>query len=64
MISPCIKVCSMDEETGFCLGCARTLPEVARWPRLTEEQQQAVLAALPERKARMLAMGVDGRWRR
>lgn len=62
--SPCIKVCTMDEQTGFCLGCARALPEVAGWTRLAPEQKKQILAVLPERKAWMLAQGVDGRWRR
>lgn len=61
--TPCIKVCSMDDETEYCLGCARSLPEVARWSRLSDAQRQQVLDALPARKAEMIALGVDIRWR-
>lgn len=61
--SPCIKVCSIDEETGFCLGCARTLQEVARWSRMDDAMRQVVWDALPGRKAQMAALGVDARWR-
>ncbi len=61
--SPCIAVCTIDEDTGYCLGCARTLQEVTRWRRLNDEQQQAVLDALPARKEAMQSAGVEGRWR-
>ena len=47
--TPCIKVCVM--EGGLCTGCGRTLPEIASWGRLTEEQRLAVMATLPERMA-------------
>ncbi len=29
--SPCVGVCSMDEATGFCQGCFRTLEEIRQW---------------------------------
>ena len=50
--SPCINVCTIDEDTGYCRGCFRSLEEVTRWTRLTNEQKQKVVDALPERKAR------------
>ena len=30
-ISPCISVCKMDEDTGFCEGCARSSKEKILW---------------------------------
>ncbi|MEE9331418.1 MAG: DUF1289 domain-containing protein [Methylophilaceae bacterium] len=29
--SPCISVCAMDDESGFCMGCYRTLDEIQGW---------------------------------
>ena len=29
--SPCIDVCKIDEASGLCLGCWRTLAEIAAW---------------------------------
>lgn len=63
LVSPCIKVCSIDEETGFCLGCARNLQEVAYWRRMSDRQRQDVLANLPERKQAMIKAGAEVRWR-
>ena len=49
MKSPCIKVCQMDPQRGLCLGCARTLDEIARWASMTDEEHERILAELPRR---------------
>jgi uncharacterized protein len=41
----------MDEPTGWCLGCYRTLNEIARWGQASELEKQAVWQALPQRHA-------------
>ena len=51
MTSPCVKVCQMDPVRGVCIGCCRTLDEIARWGAMTEAERERVLAALPSRKA-------------
>jgi predicted Fe-S protein YdhL (DUF1289 family) len=51
--SPCIQVCVVDGESGLCLGCYRTLAEVAGWTRLTAEAREAVMVELPQRRARI-----------
>jgi len=40
----------MDAEQRYCLGCRRTLDEIARWGQMTEAEQAAVLAQLPARQ--------------
>lgn len=47
--SPCVLVCNIDSQTGLCLGCARTLDEIARWSSMSVEQKRQVLALLPAR---------------
>jgi predicted Fe-S protein YdhL (DUF1289 family) len=49
--SPCNKVCAMDAEQRYCLGCWRTLAEIAAWSSMTGKAQRAVLAQLEERRA-------------
>ena len=48
--SPCINVCKMDEPSGFCEGCFRTIDEIACWSGATREEKLAVLAKLEPRK--------------
>jgi hypothetical protein len=51
--TPCIKVCVIDGETGLCLGCHRTLAEVASWARLTDAERAGIMSALPGRRGRI-----------
>jgi hypothetical protein len=39
--SPCVHICVV--ENGCCVGCKRTLPEIAKWSRMTNEEKQKVL---------------------
>ena len=52
--SPCNKICVVDPERRQCIGCWRTLEEIAGWPSMTDEEQRAVLARLEERRAASL----------
>ncbi len=47
--SPCIQVCAVDAASGLCLGCRRTLAEIAGWSRLPEAERARILAELPAR---------------
>lgn len=51
--TPCVKVCVVDGESGLCLGCLRTLPEIARWGGLSEAERETIMSDLPARKARI-----------
>ena len=48
--TPCVKVCYVDGKSGLCLGCFRTLPEIARWSRFSDEERAAIMSELPGRK--------------
>jgi uncharacterized protein len=50
--SPCIHVCVIDERSGFCRGCRRTLPEIVGWASSTDESRLAVLERLKDRAVR------------
>jgi predicted Fe-S protein YdhL (DUF1289 family) len=49
--SPCVNVCKMDPATGLCLGCARSLEEIAAWSTLDDLAKRRVWKALPARRA-------------
>lgn len=48
--SPCISVCLMDEASGWCTGCLRTLDEIAAWSALDDEAKLAVRLELSRRR--------------
>ena len=49
--SPCISVCTMDAARGVCVGCGRTLDEIAGWITFSNDEKRAIVAALPARRA-------------
>jgi predicted Fe-S protein YdhL (DUF1289 family) len=51
MKSPCNKVCQMDPQSGLCIGCARTLDEIARWAGMTDAERERVMAELQLRNS-------------
>lgn len=51
--SPCIKVCAIDATTGWCLGCGRTMREIAGWSSLPKAVREEVMASLEDRKSRI-----------
>ncbi|HEY2707185.1 MAG TPA: DUF1289 domain-containing protein [Caulobacteraceae bacterium] len=53
MATPCIKVCVIDGESGLCLGCQRTLTEVAAWARFSDAERAEIMAGLAERRVRI-----------
>lgn len=48
--SPCIGICKMDDFTGLCVGCLRTLDEIATWGRASDAAKLAILAAVDKRR--------------
>lgn len=46
--TPCIGVCLLDEQ-DLCIGCRRSLDEIANWSVYTDDQRQALLNKLDKR---------------
>ena len=51
--TPCVKVCVVDGESGLCLGCLRTLGEVAAWTGYSDAERAEIMAQLPARRGRI-----------
>ena len=49
MKTPCVKVCQMDPRLGLCLGCKRTLDEIARWGAMSDAEREKILSELKNR---------------
>ncbi|MDO9392860.1 DUF1289 domain-containing protein [Methylotenera sp.] len=48
--SPCIGVCAVDESSGLCQGCYRTIDEIKAWWGMGQTEQKNLLVALEERQ--------------
>jgi uncharacterized protein len=51
--SPCVDICRIDDRTAWCIGCGRTIDEIARWGTTNDDDRAAVMAALPLRMAEL-----------
>lgn len=49
ILSPCIDVCDVDSTGQFCIGCGRSMDEIARWLAASDDERRAILEKLPER---------------
>lgn len=49
--SPCISVCRLDPATQICVGCGRTIAEIACWPNLNDSERKAIMRRLEASKA-------------
>lgn len=58
--SPCVKICTLDAQAGLCLGCGRTLAEIAGWIRMSGDERAQIMAELPARLAAHPAQAVNG----
>ncbi len=47
--SPCISVCRMDDTSGLCLGCFRTLDEIIQWGRAGDAEKRLVWQLIAQR---------------
>jgi uncharacterized protein len=57
--SPCINICRMNEASGLCEGCLRTIDEIATWFTLDDEAKRAIYDAIDARHAQWMAQRFD-----
>ncbi len=53
--TPCDKICTLDDASGLCRGCGRSLDEIARWTAYSDAERSRIIAELPPRLARLRA---------
>jgi predicted Fe-S protein YdhL (DUF1289 family) len=49
--SPCVNICMLDSNSKTCVGCGRTIDEIARWSTMTPADRSRVMSELPARLA-------------
>ena len=49
----------MDADNRYCLGCKRTLNEIARWGEMSDTERAAVVAKLPARRSENAEIAVS-----
>ncbi|MFA7606716.1 MAG: DUF1289 domain-containing protein [Rhodocyclaceae bacterium] len=49
MKSPCINICRIDNASGLCEGCLRTLDEIRVWGQADDGERLRILDRVAER---------------
>lgn len=49
MDTPCVDICIMDQPSGLCVGCGRTLDEIACWSRIGVAERRRIMSGLAQR---------------
>ncbi|WP_122417709.1 DUF1289 domain-containing protein [Pseudomonas viridiflava] len=60
--SPCVSICALDED-DVCTGCQRTVSEITRWSRMSNDERRVVLGLCDDRaraSGMMWAVGGKG----
>ncbi|MBX3589715.1 MAG: DUF1289 domain-containing protein [Burkholderiaceae bacterium] len=57
--SPCVSVCRIDPASGLCVGCLRTLDEIAAWGSLADGAKRAIWNEIEHRRGSMRRTTTD-----
>ena len=50
IVSPCVSICILNQDSGFCEGCWRTRAEIAGWRGMGDDERWAVIDRLRDRR--------------
>jgi len=53
--TPCEKICILDQPSGLCRGCGRSLAEIERWTAYSHAERARIMDELPRRLEAMNA---------
>jgi predicted Fe-S protein YdhL (DUF1289 family) len=53
--TPCEQICIVDQPSGLCRGCGRSLAEIERWTAYSDGERGRIMDQLPRRLEAMNA---------
>ena len=59
LASPCVNVCYISREHGFCNGCFRTRDEISRWRDLDHYEQKKMIFELKKRRRNLKGSSIN-----
>ena len=45
----CVGVCSIDPQSGLCIGCLRSSSEIAIWPQINNKRALQIMEEIKDR---------------
>jgi len=59
--TPCEQICIVDQPSGLCRGCGRSLAEIERWTAFSDSERGRIMDELPRRLEAMNARPIPAR---
>ena len=59
--TPCEQICIVDQPSGLCRGCGRSLAEIERWLAYSDGERNVIMDELPRRLEAMNTRPVPAR---
>jgi predicted Fe-S protein YdhL (DUF1289 family) len=59
--TPCEQICIVDQPSGLCRGCGRSLAEIERWTAYSDGERSRIMNELPRRLEAMNARPIRAR---
>ena len=59
--TPCEQICIVDQPSGLCRGCGRSLAEIGRWTVYSDGERSRIMNELPQRLEAMNARPAPAR---
>ncbi len=56
--TPCNRICALHQASGLCMGCGRSVGEIAGWLGFDDNERAAIMARLPARLTAMTGAGI------
>lgn len=47
--TPCVAICRIDPDSGYCIGCGRSPVEIGAWLSMDESERLSIMNGLPGR---------------
>ncbi|MGH1329352.1 MAG: DUF1289 domain-containing protein [Paracoccaceae bacterium] len=51
--SPCVDICVIEPASRLCIGCLRSIDEIAAWGGMSDAARALIMAELPARKPQL-----------
>jgi predicted Fe-S protein YdhL (DUF1289 family) len=59
--TPCEKICIVDQPSGLCRGCGRSIAEIECWMAYSDGERSRIMTELPGRLQAMSTPTVSAR---
>ena len=50
VLTPCVKICELDQYNQICIGCGRTVEQLREWLIYSDDKRKNIMKEIKKRK--------------